>query len=267
MCPEPQQVAVRLGFDEPTIRRLEARGHLCRLAQTESEIRARLYYAYLAHLRPHADGQKRKERLIRSALRLERDARAAGSGHLLDAAVHAPYPKHPSRHLLPDERASTERAAGRSGRRGWSRRRRQRGASSSRCHASNGARPSRAGTYTKKDRSRGDRRKRWARSKAGTTGVKPVDSRSGASLKPRKPKPAIYTCSTNRRSRVSCRSRRSTGCALFMVFAALVFVPGAMAIPQTENVYADGLTYATMSTQRRFSAPPPVSSSSRHRST
>ena len=51
MRPEPQQVAARLGLDEPTIRRLKARGHLCLLAQTESEIRARLYHAHLAHLR------------------------------------------------------------------------------------------------------------------------------------------------------------------------------------------------------------------------
>jgi hypothetical protein len=43
-----------LGFGEPTIRQLETRGHLDRLALTQPEIRARLYRAHLAHLRAHA---------------------------------------------------------------------------------------------------------------------------------------------------------------------------------------------------------------------
>jgi hypothetical protein len=46
MQPEPDQVAARLGFDERTIRRLEARGHLRRLALTEPQIRARLSRAH-----------------------------------------------------------------------------------------------------------------------------------------------------------------------------------------------------------------------------
>ena len=50
MQPEPYRVAARLGLDEPTIGRLEARGHLGRLALTEPQIRARLYCAHLAFL-------------------------------------------------------------------------------------------------------------------------------------------------------------------------------------------------------------------------
>jgi hypothetical protein len=50
MQPEPDRVAARLGLDEPTIRRLEARRHLNRLALTEPQIRARLYHAHLAYL-------------------------------------------------------------------------------------------------------------------------------------------------------------------------------------------------------------------------
>jgi hypothetical protein len=48
MRPEPHHVAVRLGFDEATIRRLHARGHLSRLVLTEPEIRERLYHAHVA---------------------------------------------------------------------------------------------------------------------------------------------------------------------------------------------------------------------------
>jgi hypothetical protein len=51
MPPEPEQVAARMGLDEPTIRRLKARGHLGRLELTEPEVRARLYHAHLAYLR------------------------------------------------------------------------------------------------------------------------------------------------------------------------------------------------------------------------
>jgi hypothetical protein len=61
MHPEPEQVAARLGLDEPTIRWLQGRGLLRRLALTEPEIRARLYDAHLAHLRSRADGPTRKE--------------------------------------------------------------------------------------------------------------------------------------------------------------------------------------------------------------
>jgi hypothetical protein len=61
MRPEPQRVAARLGLDETTIRRLEARGYLSRLALSEPQIRARLYDAHLAHLHPQARGQTRKE--------------------------------------------------------------------------------------------------------------------------------------------------------------------------------------------------------------
>jgi hypothetical protein len=50
MQPEPHRVAARLGFDEATISRLAARGHLRRLALTEPQIRARLYRAYTAYL-------------------------------------------------------------------------------------------------------------------------------------------------------------------------------------------------------------------------
>jgi hypothetical protein len=60
MRPEPNRVASRLGLDEPTIRRLAARGHLQRLALTEAQIRGRLYHAHLAQLHSHADGQSRK---------------------------------------------------------------------------------------------------------------------------------------------------------------------------------------------------------------
>ena len=50
MRPEPEQVAARLGLDETTIRRLQARGYLGRLALTEAEISERLYRAHLASL-------------------------------------------------------------------------------------------------------------------------------------------------------------------------------------------------------------------------
>jgi hypothetical protein len=46
MQPEPHRVAARLGFDETTIDRLAARGHLRRLALTDSQIRGRLYQAH-----------------------------------------------------------------------------------------------------------------------------------------------------------------------------------------------------------------------------
>jgi hypothetical protein len=43
-------MAARLGFDETTIRRLAARGHLHRLALTEPQIHARLYRGHVAYL-------------------------------------------------------------------------------------------------------------------------------------------------------------------------------------------------------------------------
>ena len=57
MRPARQRMAARLGLDEPTIRWLEARGYLRRLALTEPEIHARLYHAHLAHLRSQAAGE------------------------------------------------------------------------------------------------------------------------------------------------------------------------------------------------------------------
>jgi len=43
-------VAARLGLDPTTIARLEARGHLSRLALTDAQIRNRLYRAHLAYM-------------------------------------------------------------------------------------------------------------------------------------------------------------------------------------------------------------------------
>jgi hypothetical protein len=51
-------VAARLGIDLTTIGRLEARGHLYRLALTDGEIGKRLYRAHLAYLRAQADRVK-----------------------------------------------------------------------------------------------------------------------------------------------------------------------------------------------------------------
>lgn len=50
MQPHPDQVAARLGLDETTIARLQARGQLERLALTQPEIREHLYRAHLAYL-------------------------------------------------------------------------------------------------------------------------------------------------------------------------------------------------------------------------
>jgi hypothetical protein len=47
-------MAARLGFDEATIARLQARGHLERLALSEAKIRERIYRAHLAYLRTRA---------------------------------------------------------------------------------------------------------------------------------------------------------------------------------------------------------------------
>jgi hypothetical protein len=55
VSPEPHKVAARLGFDQKTIGRLETRGHLYRLALTDTEIHDHLYHAHLAYLRALAD--------------------------------------------------------------------------------------------------------------------------------------------------------------------------------------------------------------------
>ena len=57
MRPKPHRVAVRLGLDEATIGRLQARGYLGRLALTEPEIRERLYRAHLAYLLTRVGGK------------------------------------------------------------------------------------------------------------------------------------------------------------------------------------------------------------------
>ena len=71
--PEPGEVAKRLGFGEITIARLDARGHLSRLALTEAEIRERLYHAHLAHVLSRAGGNRVRDlrpRADRCQLRL-----------------------------------------------------------------------------------------------------------------------------------------------------------------------------------------------------
>ena len=50
MRSEPHRVAARLGLDKTTIARLQANGHLTRLALSESAIRARLYRAHLDYM-------------------------------------------------------------------------------------------------------------------------------------------------------------------------------------------------------------------------
>jgi hypothetical protein len=45
MTTDPRVIAARLGIDEPTVRQLQARGHLLRLDATEAEIRERLLMA------------------------------------------------------------------------------------------------------------------------------------------------------------------------------------------------------------------------------
>jgi hypothetical protein len=62
MRPKPHRVAVRLGLDEATIGRLQARGYLGRLALTEPEIRERLYRAHLAYLLTRAGGKGHSRR-------------------------------------------------------------------------------------------------------------------------------------------------------------------------------------------------------------
>jgi hypothetical protein len=61
MRSDPHRVAARLGLDEPTIRRLQARGYLSRLALTEPEIRERLYQAHLRYLRSQTGRRTRRE--------------------------------------------------------------------------------------------------------------------------------------------------------------------------------------------------------------
>jgi hypothetical protein len=62
MRPEAQRVAARLGLDEPTIRRLQARGYLSGPALSEPEIRERLYDAHLSYLRSQTGRRTRKGR-------------------------------------------------------------------------------------------------------------------------------------------------------------------------------------------------------------
>jgi hypothetical protein len=57
---DPHLVATRLGLDELTIARLQARGHLDRLALTEPQIRARLHCAHLAYLLTRASTKARR---------------------------------------------------------------------------------------------------------------------------------------------------------------------------------------------------------------
>jgi hypothetical protein len=76
MQPRSERVATRLGLDETTIARLQARGQLERLALTEPDIRERLYRAHLAYLRARtrcteASGGANGRGLTRSPSRLE----------------------------------------------------------------------------------------------------------------------------------------------------------------------------------------------------
>jgi hypothetical protein len=49
---DPRTIAARLGIDESTVRKLQARGHLLRLDATDAEIRQRLLVANLRALHP-----------------------------------------------------------------------------------------------------------------------------------------------------------------------------------------------------------------------
>jgi hypothetical protein len=53
MATDPRIIAARLGVDELTVRRLQARGHLLRLDVSEEQVRARLLAANVRalHLR------------------------------------------------------------------------------------------------------------------------------------------------------------------------------------------------------------------------
>ncbi|HSC91283.1 MAG TPA: hypothetical protein VLB86_06480 [Gaiellaceae bacterium] len=52
MATDARTIAARLGIDELTVRRLQARGHLLRLDASDDEVRERLYRATVRRLRP-----------------------------------------------------------------------------------------------------------------------------------------------------------------------------------------------------------------------
>lgn len=52
MAEDARTIAARLGIDELTVRRLQARGHLLRLDASEQEVRERLLRANVRRLRP-----------------------------------------------------------------------------------------------------------------------------------------------------------------------------------------------------------------------
>ena len=52
MATDPRVIAARLGVDELTVRRLQARGHLLRLDVTDKEMRERLLAANVRALHP-----------------------------------------------------------------------------------------------------------------------------------------------------------------------------------------------------------------------
>jgi hypothetical protein len=52
MATDPRIIAARLGVDELTVRRLQARGHLLRLDVTDTEMRERLLAANVRALYP-----------------------------------------------------------------------------------------------------------------------------------------------------------------------------------------------------------------------
>jgi hypothetical protein len=52
MATDPRIIAARLGVDELTIRRLQARGHLLHLDVSEEQVRARLLAANVRALHP-----------------------------------------------------------------------------------------------------------------------------------------------------------------------------------------------------------------------
>jgi len=89
MRPEPHRVALRLGLGEATIRRLQARGYLRRLALSEPEIRERLYRAHLAYLREASRRQRKRPRPNPSSSRLAPTRRDPSCG---EPGIIAPRP-------------------------------------------------------------------------------------------------------------------------------------------------------------------------------
>ena len=90
MRPEPHRVALRLGLGEATIRRLQARGYLRRLALSEPEIRERLYRAHLAYLRGGEPAAKEAAAAEPSSSRL---APTSSRPELWRARLIAPTPR------------------------------------------------------------------------------------------------------------------------------------------------------------------------------